>query len=100
MQRTEEHVVAVIEDIEAAIARVHIHIQKRDLVPLPPQVMRRDGGVVEEAEPVGTIFHRMMARRAAQPKSRACAVHHVLCGSKRRLCRPVDRLVCILCQRR
>ena len=80
MQRTEEDVATLVQDVERTIAGMHIHVDQRDLAEFSRQVVRGDAGIVEKAESVGTITHGVVTRRTTQGIGRARTRDDVLGG--------------------
>src|SRR6185437_6496684 len=69
VQRNEEHVRAIIENILSAVAVVKIDIEDGNACRARvAQVLRSDRGIVQEAVAAVQIVRRVMPRRAAQRK--------------------------------
>ena len=64
-----EHIIAFIEDILCAVARVLVHVEDRDFSDLG-QPLGGDGGVVEEAVSARDLASRVVAWGAAEGKCR------------------------------
>ncbi len=99
MQRADENVAAIIEDVERAIARMRVDVEHRDLAEAFAQALRCNGRVVEEAEAVRRVGKRVVSRWAAQTIDHALAFLHPFGSLKRGLRRPVDGIPCAFRQR-
>ena len=74
MQRHIQHVGALVENVLGAIAVMKIHVEDGDARgSLVAQVLRGDGGVIQEAVAAVQIPGRMMPGRAAQSERSARA---------------------------
>lgn len=71
MDRTEEHIRSVIEDVLGAISVVHIPVDDGDALETGcPGVGRRDGDSVQEAESHGLVAGGVMSGRTDKDESR------------------------------
>ena len=90
VQRGEEHVLALVEDLLRAIAMVVIDVEHGDTAARRGGVLGGDGGVVEEAVAAVQRRRGVVAWRPAQPVRHDVAIQH---GVGRRQ-RAVDRRPC------
>ena len=86
VDRAVEHPVRCVERHLCSVAVVHVPVDDGDPVNLAKRPCRRDGGVVEEAEPHRPIGCGMVPRRADESKTvlaQKRPLHRLPCGSGR-----------------